>query len=59
LQHFPHKGNELLLLFAFQSLIHALQAYIRYWCQIFPSACFTALEGYSSRRRIGISILPH
>jgi hypothetical protein len=49
----------LLLLFAFQSLIHALQACIRYWCQVLPSACFTALEGCSSRHRIGLSILPH
>ena len=29
LQHFSHKGNELLLLLAFQYLVYALQACIR------------------------------
>jgi hypothetical protein len=49
----------LLLLLAFQFLIYALQACIRNWRQVFPSACFVALEGYSSRPRTGMLILPH
>ena len=58
LRHFSHKGNELLLLLAFQSLISALQARIRNWRQVFPSACIAVLERYGYRQRTGILMLP-